>query len=158
MSDAISHIDIDSDDFLDAPKALRDYAKKLQQANTRLSEQNQTLTGQVTASALGDVLKPFKNPERVKRDLLSDKIDPLNSEAVKSWLETNGDDYARGAATAPVHQDSAHAEDAANQARLNSTTEFRQDASMSKLEAAMAEISPEMTGPQIAAIYAKHGV
>ena len=46
------------------------------------------------AQALGDVLAGFKNPERVKRDLLSDGIDPLNREVVEKWLGENGDDYA----------------------------------------------------------------
>lgn len=158
MSDAIQHIDIDSDDFLDAPKALRDYAKKLKQQNERLAEQNGTLTGQLTATALTDVLTPFKNPERVKRDLLSDKIDPLNSEAVKTWLEANGDDYARGEGSAPTHQAPAASEDAASYQKLNSSGEFRQDADMSKLEAALAEITPDMTGAQVEALYRKHGV
>ena len=30
MSESIQHIDVDSDEFIDAPKALRDHVKKLQ--------------------------------------------------------------------------------------------------------------------------------
>jgi hypothetical protein len=162
MSD-IQHIDVDSDEFIDAPKALRDHVKKLQQVNTRLSETNADLSGRVTAVALTDVLKEFKNPERVKRDLLSDKVDPLNTEAVNQWLSQNGSDYAKGEG-APSSQSQTPAapvatpEEVQAHQRLAAGQEFTAEAAMSKLEAAQAEITPEMTGTQIEAIYRKHGV
>jgi hypothetical protein len=158
MSDNIQHIDVDSDEFLNAPQALRDHVKKLQAANSRLSESNTDLSGRLTASALGTVLGEFKNPERVKSALLSDKVDPLDSEAVTSWLQANGDDYAKGAAAPnPVQTPDDAAEAEAHQ-RLQSGGELRQPASMSKLEAALAEAGPNATGDQLKAIYAKHGV
>lgn len=161
MTDAIQHIDVDSDEFLDTPKALRDHVKKLQASLTRANEQVETLRGQATASALGDVLKEFKNPERVKRDLLAEKIDPLDPKAVETWLAANGDDYAKGAATPSAHNEPGASVDQAEidaHQRIASAGEFRQDASMSKLEAAKAEITPDMTGDQIIAVYKKHGV
>lgn len=158
MTDNIQHIDVDSDEFIDAPKALRDHVKKLQQANTRLTETNTDLSGRLTATALTDVLSEFKNPERVKRDLLSDKIDPLDSEAVKTWLGTNGGDYARGeGGSAPSTDNPALAEDAAASQRMNST-DLSSPADMSKWDAAKAEITDSMTGDEVKAVYRKHGI
>jgi len=157
MSDNFQHIDVDSDEFIDAPKALRDHVKKLQQINTRLTETNTDLSGRLTATALTDVLSEFKNPERVKRDLLSDKIDPLDSEAVKQWLGNNGGDYARGATGSTQSTDPSLAEDAAASQRMNST-DLTSPAGMSKFEAAQAEITDDMNGDQVKAVYRKHGV
>lgn len=158
MTDNIQHIDVDSDEFLDAPKALRDHVKRLQQINTRLTETNTDLSGRLTATALTDVLSEFKNPERVKRDLLSDKIDPLDSEAVKQWLGSNGGDYARGeGGSAPSTDNPALAEDAAASQRINST-DLTSPSSMTKWEAAQAEITEDMDGAAVKAVYRKHGV
>lgn len=159
MSDN-QYIDVESDEFIDAPKALRDAYKKLQKAHTETVQEREALRGQLTATALTDVLGGFKNPERVKRDLLSDKVDPLDSEAVSKWLESNGDDYARGAASSDQSQTttSENSEEAAAHERLQSTGDLRSPASMTKFEAAKAEITPEMTGAEVEAIYRKHGV
>lgn len=158
MADNFQHIDVDSDEFIDAPKALRDHVKKLQQINTRLTETNTDLSGRLTATALTDVLSEFKNPERVKRDLLSDKIDPLDSEAVKQWLGSNGGDYARGVETSNSSAENpALAEDAAASQRMNST-DLSSPADMTKLEAALAEITPDMNGEAVKAVYRKHGI
>ena len=92
----IQHIDVDDEQFEDAPQGLRDYVKKLQKANETLRTERDGFRNQISESALGDVLAGFKNPGRVKTDLLSDGVDPLDNEAVSKWLETNGDDYARG--------------------------------------------------------------
>jgi len=159
MTDNLQHIDVDSDEFIDTPKALRDHVKKLQQANTRLTETNTDLTGRVTASALNGVLTEFKNPERVKRDLLTDKVDPLNSEAVTAWLEKNGSDYARGeGAPTSSSTPNASAEEVAAHQQIANGGNLRTAADMSKLEAAVAEITPSMTGADIKALYRKHGV
>ena len=159
MTDNIQHIDVDSDEFIDTPKALRDHVKKLQQANTRLTETNTDLTGRVTASALNGVLSEYKNPERVKRDLLTDKVDPLNSEAVTAWLEKNGSDYAMGGGTSAQTSapNATDAEIAAHQ-RLAQSADLKRPDGMSKLEAALAEITPDMDGTAVKAIYRKHGV
>lgn len=158
MSESIQHIDVDSDEFIDAPKALRDHVKKLQAQAKDLATERDTLKGQVTATALTGVLTGFKNPERVKRDLLSDKVDPLDTAAVSKWLEANADDYAKGDGAPAQSQSSAATEDAAAHARLNSGGELRQAADMTKHEAAFAEITPDMTGTQIEAVYRKHGI
>jgi hypothetical protein len=159
LTDNIQHIDVDSDEFIDAPKALRDHVKKLQQANTRLTETNSDLSGRVTASALNGVLSEFKNPERVKRDLLTDKVDPLNSEAVAAWLERNAGDYAKGdgASTTTSTPNASNEEVAAHQ-RLQPAGDLRTPGDMTRFEAAQAEITPDMDGQAIKALYRKHGV
>lgn len=92
----IQHINVDDEQYEDAPRGLRDYVKQLQKANETLRAERDGFRNQISESALGDVLAGFKNPGRVKTDLLSDGVDPLDNEAVSKWLETNGDDYARG--------------------------------------------------------------
>lgn len=160
MTDNIQHIDVDSDEFLDTPKALRDHVKKLQSALTRSNERVTELTGQVTATALTDVLAGYKNPERVKRDLLSDKVDPLNSGAVQQWLQQNGDDYAKGEATpaTTAPDPKLEAEAAAHQQIANTGAGLRQPADMSKVQAAQAEVTKEMTGSDVIALIAKQGL
>ena len=154
MTDDIQHIDIDAPEFDGSPKALRDHVKKLQDAVTSLRTERDTYKGQATSAALGDVLAGYKNPERVKRDLLGDSIDPLDTEAVKKWLGENGDDYARGdGGTAPA----VPSEEAAAHQRLQQT-DLTSPADMSKFEAAQAEITPDMTGDDIKALYRKHGL
>lgn len=154
MTDDIQHIDIDAPEYDGSPKALRDHVKALQDRYKAAIAERDTYKGQATQAALGDVLAGYKNPERVKRDLLSDSIDPLNKEAVEKWLGENGDDYAKGAGTpAPA----AVSEDAAAHRQLQET-QLTSPADMSKVDAAMAEITPDMTGEQVKAIYRKHGL
>lgn len=154
MTDDIQHIDIDAPEFDGSPKALRDHVKRLQEAHKALQQERDTYRGQATAAALGDVLAGYKNPERVKRDLLSDSIDPLNKEAVEKWLGENGDDYAKGegrtATPVPTEEAAAHQ-------RLQQT-ELTSPSDMSKLEAAQAEITPDMAGAEVKAVYRKHGL
>lgn len=154
MTDDIQHIDVDNAEYDGTPKALRDHVKRLQERLTEVSQERDTFRGQATSAALGGVLAGYKNAERVKRDLLGDGIDPLNREAVEKWLGENGDDYARS--------DSGNAnpvtdEDAAAHQRLQQT-ELTNPADMSKFEAAKAEITPDMGGEEIKAIYRKHGL
>lgn len=159
MSDNFQHIDVDDDEYIDAPKALRDHVKKLQSALTKSNERLTELTGQVTATALTDVLAGYKNPERVKRDLLSDKVDPLNSGAVQQWLQQNGDDYAKGeAGSAPKSDPELEAEAAAHQQLANAGAGLRQPADMSKVQAVQTELTKEMTGSDVIALIAKQGL
>lgn len=154
MTDDIQHIDIDAPEFDGSPKALRDHVKRLQEAHKALQQERDTYRGQATAAALGDVLAGYKNPKRVERDLLSDGIDPLNREVVEKWLSENGDDYAKGEGrSAPA----VPTEEAAAHQRLQQT-ELTSPADMSKLEAAQAEITADMNGDAIRAVYRKHGL
>lgn len=152
-------IDTTSDEYLEAPKALRDAYDRLKSRYQETTQERDALKGRATDAALGDALRGFKNPERVKRDLLAEGIDPLNTEAVNSWLGNNGDDYARGEAT-PVNQSQTpdSAEEAAAFQQLQAARSLTQPADMSKLEAALTEITPDMTPEQVIEVYRKRGV
>lgn len=158
MSDNIENIDVDSDEYLDAPKALRDHVKKLQSKLTNVVQERDTLKGTVTASALTDVLKEFKNPDRVKQSLLADKVDPLDSEAVKTWLASNGDDYAKGGGAPAEPQKQVASADQAAHAAFQAGADLASPADMTKHEATFGEITPDMTGADIIALYKKNGL
>lgn len=95
MTDNIENIDLDSDDFANAPTGLREYAKNLK---SRLAERDQ-LIGKYQDEALGSVLTQagFANPNRVRSAIAADKIDLSDRTKVNEWIATNGNDFARGA-------------------------------------------------------------
>lgn len=162
MTDAIRHIDLDHEDFEDAPKALRDYAAKLKKQLEAKDAEVNTLRGQVASRAVADVLgdKGFKNPKRVEKDLLADGVDPLDKSAVDGWLAEYGDDYARseGAPATTPEQDEEAQKLAAAHEQLSSGGELRSAADMTKWELAQSEITQDMTGAEVAAVFAKHGI
>lgn len=163
MSDEIKYIDADSEDFEDAPRALRDAYKKLVSAHKQvtkdLTETRTTMASRAVADVLAD--KGFKNPERVKRDLLADGIDPLDNSAVDGWLASNGDDYAKAAPEAgesqqQEQQSAAVSDEVAQQYQKLQVS--GEPAVNDKWQRAQAEITPEMDGAAVRAVYAKHGI
>jgi hypothetical protein len=96
----IEHIDLDGKRFEDTSKALREYAASLKRKLARAEAEASTYRRQLAAKVLGEVVKPFANPDRVKQALLADEVDPLDGTAVRAWLIENGADYAQ-AATVP---------------------------------------------------------
>ena len=146
----IEHIDVDHEDYEQTPKALRDHVKKLQDA---LKQRDQTISefrGKETERALSNVLTGFKNPARVQRDLLADKVDPLDTEAVNKWLEANADDYARGDASPaadPAEQASPDATLAAQYARLQPTA--LRKPSDTTLQDAILSLTDDLTPAQM---------
>lgn len=164
MSDNNWDIDVDSEQFEDAPKALRDAYKNLKKQFGSVTTERDDFRGKWQSLAIAGSLSDqnFKNPERVKRDLLSDKVDLSDTEAVKSWLSENGDDYARGeggASQATTEQNVDHGDEAAARQQLAAAqSAVTQPAHTDKLKAALAEITPEMDGAAVAAVYKKHGV
>lgn len=161
MADALTHLDVDSDEFDDAPKALRDYVKKLQKQNQSLSSDLDGLRSQAASRAIGEVLadKGFKNPKRVERDLLADRIDPLDTSAVESWLAENSDDYARAVAApdAAAPEQETPNPDAAAFERLNGLN-AQPSSGLSPIEAALAEAGPGASKEALRAAFIKHGV
>jgi hypothetical protein len=161
MSDNLKHIDVDSEEFEDAPKALREYVKKLQAQSNTLAQERDDARGQVASRAVADVLadKGFKNPERVKRDLLADNIDPLDSSAVDGWLTRNGDDYAKSAQQAEkvAGQQSATVVQEVVDGYQNLQVSG-EPASNDKLAMVLSKITPEMDGKAVEALYREHGI
>lgn len=155
----IQHINVDDEQWDGTPRALREHVDKLQKA---LKDASQKITGYETeraSSALSGVLTGFKNPERVKTDLLSDKVDPLDSEAVTKWLEKNGDDYAKGEANPepPAPADQADSQ-AAQYAALQLGSEYRPAADIGKLDVVKSQLPPDATKEQVAAALREAGV
>lgn len=169
MTDAIKHIDLDDEQFEDAPRALREYAAKLKAALSEQTKRADGLATQVASFALGDVLGTagFKNPKRVEQDILRDGIDATDKNAVQAWLAANGDDYARATGTpsepepvqgqpAPTPEQVAQA--AAFQQMQAAQAGLHQSADLTKWELAQSEITDDMDGAAVKAVYAKHGI
>ena len=160
MSDKIEYIDVDSDEFYDAPKALREAYRKLKDARETDRKELNTLRQKAASEAIGGVLseKGFKNPKRVERDLLSDGIDPHDSKAVEGWLSENGDDYAKGSASTDAETPVVPDNERLAHEQLQVGSEYKQPADMSKVEAAMAELPQDATPEQFLALAEKHGL
>ena len=164
MTDNIKHLDLDSEDFEDAPKALRDYARNLKKQYEQAVTERDGVRKQLASKAVSEVLgdKGFKNPKRVERDLLADGIDPLDTSVVESWLKDNSDDYARttGSATPTPEQNEEQQRQQAAYQQLNAGGELRQPADQSKWDLAQSEIAQLQNpdGAAVAAVFAKHGI
>lgn len=165
MTDAIKYIDVDDEQFEDAPKALRDAYKALARQHKDVSTELGQARTTIASHALGDVLGTagFKNPKRVEQDILRDGIDATDSKAVQAWLASNADDYAKADGTppvepAPVQQTEDQLRQQAAHQQLAAGSELRQPADMSKWELAQSEITPDMDGAAVKAVYAKHGI
>lgn len=172
MTDNITHINLDDEQFEDAPKALRDYAAKLKKALDAAHGEAGQLRSQLASKSLGDVLgtKGFKNPKAVEKSLLADKVDPLDESAVAKWLEENSDDFAKAEGTpgepnqpatqqlTPEQQADAEARAQAYAAMQQVNGSLVQPADVSKFELAQSEIKPEHTKEEVRAILLKHGL
>lgn len=156
MTDNFAHLDVDAEEFDSAPRALRDAYKKLQKSYNEQGQQITDLREKQTASALSGVLAGFKNAERVKRDLLADKVDPLDNEAVTKWLEANGDDYARAQTPAdPVTDEET--EQVADYGRINAPGQVGQPA-IANQEQVLANAPKDASPAELAAYFAKNGI
>lgn len=147
MSDDYKYIDVDDEQWDGTPRALREALDKAQKALKERDRQITEFRDQQAASALSDVLAGFKNPERVKRDLLAEKVNPLDNEAVTKWLEANADDYARAQAPAetPVDTTTEETPSVPDYRRLNAPAEVGEPVNGDKaqvLKAAPKDLSP----------------
>lgn len=158
MSDDYQYIDVNDEQWEGTPRELRQALDKAQNKLREATKQVATFEAERATNALSGVLTEFKNPERVKSALLADKVDPLDSEAVTKWLETNGDDYAKGAANPAPVPDADEQQLAADHAALQLGSQYTPAGDLGKLEAAKAEITDDMDGAAVAKVYAKHGI
>lgn len=162
MSDAIKHLDLDSEEFEDAPKAVRDYAKSLKKQLESVTKERDGVRTQLASSSLEKVLadKAFKNPAKVQKDILRDGVDPLDSEAVEAWLADNSDDYAKGTQETPAAENSVQKTDQqiAFEQIAGVQSGSTNPAILSKWDLVQAEITDDMDGPAVAALYKKHGI
>lgn len=160
MSD-IQYIDVDSEDFEDAPRALRDHVKKLQKRLGEVTTERDDYQSKWQSKSATDALAGynFRNTKRVSKDLLADGVDLSDTDAVKAWVEENGDDYARSTGeTAQPEQTTDHNAEAQARSQIADATSQVQPAANDKMQAALAEITPEMDGKQVEEVYRKHGI
>lgn len=154
-------IDVDHEDYEDAPRALRDAYKSLKKRLDTVTTERDDFRSKWQTKAASDALSGygFRNPKRVSKDMQADGIDVSDADAVKAWVEDNGDDYAKGEA-APAAEPTENADPAEVQARqaASQVQNLASPAGTDKITAALAEITPEMTGEQVQAIYRKHGL
>lgn len=153
MSDNPWDIDVDRDEYADAPTPLREAYKALKQKFGEASQERDQLRSSVQQRSVNDALKDqgFKNPKRVASAILADKIDPSDEAAVTKWLTDNGDDYAKGEA-APVVQEvqtNVPVEQQAAFEQMQQTQALTAPADLTKYEAAFAEIKPEWDSKQV---------
>lgn len=161
MSDAIKHLDLDSEEFEDAPKAVRDYAKSLKKQLESVTKERDGVRTQLASSSLEKVLadKAFKNPAKVQKDILRDGVNPLDSEAVEAWLADNSDDYAKGTQETPVAEPPVpNAQQTAFEQIAAVQSGSTNPAILSKWDLVQAEITPDMDGEAVKALYQKHGI
>lgn len=162
MSDELKHIDVESEEFEDAPKALRDYVKKLQAQDRKRSDELNQVRGQLASRAVADVLadKGFKNPERVKRDILADGIDPTDKAAVDGWLSENSDDYARAeAAAAAATEESTESTTVPTEVQQNyRNLNVAGSPAGADPQAVYSQITKEMDGKDVIALFKQHGL
>lgn len=159
MTDNNKHIiDVDSEAYEEAPKALRDAYKELRKLLDATATERDGFRSQLASREISDVLsdKGFKNPKRVEKDLIADKIDATDKAAVEAWLSENGDDYAKGEA-APESTSVPNEQQQQFEA-LSAGGTLSAPADMSKWELAKSEITKDMSGEDVIAVYAKHGI
>ena len=159
MSD-IQFIDVDHEDFEDAPRALREAYKQLKKQYTTVAAERDDFRGKWQSKSADDALAGFgfRNPKRVSKDLLADGVDLTDADAVKAWVDSNGDDYAKGEVAAPAEQQDTHADEAEQRRTIQDAASSTTPSASDKLKAALAEITPEMTGEDVKRVYQKHGI
>lgn len=153
-------IDVDHEDYEDAPRALRDAYKQLKKQYQTVTTERDDFKAKWETKSASDALAGFgfRNSKRVSKDLLADGVDLSDEAAVKAWVEENGDDYAKGEAAPAGAEQADHSEEAAARARIQDTASQVQPAGGDKMKAALAEITDDMTPEQVAKVYQKHGI
>lgn len=155
-------IDVDHEDFEDAPRELRAAYKALRKRFDSVTTERDDYRAKWETRAADDALSGFgfRNSKRVTKDLVADGVDLSDTDAVKAWVEENGDDYAREtqAPATETGQEADHSEEQQARGQIAEATSQAQPAQTDALKAALAEITPEMTGDDVIGVYRKHGL
>ena len=159
MSDAFQYIDVDSEQFEDAPKALRDAYNKLKKRAQDQDAELGSFRSEKTQATASDVLKAKGYDPKAAKFLIQSGVDLSSESAVDSWLAEDGAFFKVGDPEATPGQTVDHADEAAARQAINTTAaQVTQAASTDKLKLAISEITPDMDGAAVAAVYAKYGV
>lgn len=152
-------IDVDHEDYEDAPRALRDAYKQLKKQYTTATAERDDFKSKWESKSASDALAGygFKNSKRVSRDLIADGVDLSDTDAVKAWVAENGDDYAKGEG-AQVQQTEDQSAEAQQRETIQDAAAQLRPTGGDKMQAAAAEIPADATPEQVLAIFQKHGI
>lgn len=151
------YIDVDDERFEDAPRALREAYEKLKKAHQADATELVTLRSSVQQKTASDVLEAKGYNPKAAKFLLKDGIDLSDDKAVDAWLAEEGEFFKVEGSPASAQTDD-HSDEAQQRARVAEATSVVEPASNDKLQAALAEITPDMTPDQVIAVYQKHGI
>lgn len=142
MTDNYEYIDVNDEQWEGTPRPLREALDRAQKALKDRDKAIASFQSERADTALSDVLTGFSKPERVKADILRDKVDPLDSEAVSAWMEENADAYARATPPADPSTDTTGeatpAKQAPDYAALNGVAQIGTPAAADNLAAIAA--------------------
>ncbi len=151
------YIDVDDEQFEDAPRALRQAYAALKKAHEAEAKELSTLRTQVQTRTASEVLKDKGYNPKAAKFLLKDGIDLSDEKAVDAWLAEEGEFFKANGGT-PTEQSAEHTAEAEARSQIADATSHTQTAANDKMQAALAEITDDMTTSQVLAIYAKHGI
>lgn len=153
------------DEQPNGPKALREQVKKLQSQLQAKDKELGKLRSSLTDRNVTDVLagKNFKNPDRVKKAILADGVDATDPSAVQTWLQENGDDYAKAAPASEGSEDEPATSvdpevvDAHQKLDVQGGPSGLGDAA-DKFALVQSKITPDMRGEDVERLYREHGI
>lgn len=154
------YIDVDDEQFEDAPRALRQAYAALKKAHEADTKELSTLRTQVQTRTASDVLKDKGYNPKAAKFLLKDGVDLSDEKAVDAWLAEEGEFFkvAGEGGTPNPEQNVEHEAEAEARGQIADATSHTQTAANDKMQAALAEITNDMTPQQVMAVYAKHGI
>lgn len=161
MSDTFQYIDVDDEQFEDAPRALRDAYAKLKKKAQEQDAELSSFRSERTQATAADVLKAKGYDPKAAKFLTQAGIDLSNEGQVDAWLAEDGAFFKVGDAPqseAPAEQTAGHQAEAAARQQLATAQSYVQPAAMDKMKAALSEIGPDATTEEVKAIYKKYGI
>ena len=157
MSDNFQYLDVDDEQFEDAPRALRQAYEKLKKAHQSDAQELASLRGTVKQTTATDVLKAKGYDPRAAKFLIQSGVNLNDSEAVDGWLAEDGAFFKVGDAPPAEHAED-HSAEAQARSQIADASSQTQPAAVDKLQAALAEITPSMTAADVVEVYRKYGI
>lgn len=154
------YIDVDDEQFEDAPRALRQAYAALKKAHEVDTKELSTLRTQVQTRTASEVLKDKGYNPKAAKFLLKDGVDLNDEKAVDAWLAEEGEFFkvAGQESTPGSEQTVEHDAEAEARSQIADATSHTQTAANDRMKAALAEITDNMTTQEVMAVYKKHGI
>lgn len=156
MSDNFQYIDVDDEQYEDAPRALRQAYEALKKRDQARETELGKLRGTVKQATATDVLKAKGYDPKAAKFLIQSGVDLNDASAVDTWLAEDGEFFKVDAPPAEPAVD--HSEEQQSRSQIAEASSQVQPAAGDKMKAALAEITPDMTTAQVLAVYQKHGI